>query len=92
MISHVSTKSADYLACNNLGEMNLHQHWHRNSVITFSIQEFLSNFLKRTLVNDQFLILFLFYTYCFSFLTIWTSLLIIALLAIFFPANEAPPI
>ena len=29
MIIHVSTKSADYWACDTLGEVNLHQQYHR---------------------------------------------------------------
>ena len=29
MIVHVSTKSADYWACETLGEINFHQQWHR---------------------------------------------------------------
>ena len=31
MTIHVSTKSADYWACDTLGEINLHQQWHRPS-------------------------------------------------------------
>ena len=31
MIIHISTKSADYWAGDALGEINLHQQWHRPS-------------------------------------------------------------
>ena len=31
MTIHVSTQSADYWACDTLGEINLHQQWHRPS-------------------------------------------------------------
>ena len=31
MTIHVSTKSADYWAGDTLGEINLHQQWHRPS-------------------------------------------------------------
>ena len=31
MLIHVSTKSADYWAGDIIGEINLHQQWHRQS-------------------------------------------------------------
>ena len=35
MIIHVSTKSADYWACDTLGEVNLHQQWHTDTTLVY---------------------------------------------------------